>query len=133
QLELIYTYYKNLEPEAAKSAADRLIPLHPQHPHVDYAYYMKGLAAFGQDNGLLSRFLPLAMSKRAPGPARAAYNEFARLTALFPNSQYATDARERMVFLRNRLAANEIHVGHYYLTRKAYVAAVGRGRYVVEN
>lgn|SRR5690554_754688 len=133
QLELIYAYYKNLEPEAAKSAADRFIRLHPQHPQVDYAYYMKGLAAFEQDNGLLARFLPLDMSKRDPGAARDAYNEFARLTARFPNSQYAPDARQRMIFLRNRLAANEIHVGHYYLTRKAYVAAAGRGRYVVEN
>ena len=70
QLELIYAYYKNMEPEAAKSAADRFIRLHPQHPQVDYAYYLKGLAAFDQDNGLLARFMPLDMSKRDPGAAR---------------------------------------------------------------
>ncbi|HLT04383.1 MAG TPA: outer membrane protein assembly factor BamD [Pseudomonas sp.] len=133
QLELIYAYYKNLEPEAAKSAADRFIRLHPQHPQVDYAYYLKGLAAFDQDNGLLARFMPLDMSKRDPGAARDSYNEFARLTSRFPDSRYAPDARQRMIFLRNRLAANEVHVGQYYLTRKAYVAAANRGRYVVEN
>ena len=133
QLELIFAYYKNLEPEAAKSAADRFIRLHPQHPQVDYAYYLKGLAAFDQDNGLLARFMPLDMSKRDPGAARDSYNEFARLTSRFPNSRYAPDAKQRMIFLRNRLAANEVHVGQYYLTRKAYVAAANRGRYVVEN
>lgn len=133
QLELIYAYYKNVEPEAAKSAAERFIRLHPQHPSVDYAYYLKGLASFDQDRGLLARFLPLDMTKRDPGAARDSYNEFAQLTSRFPNSRYAPDAKQRMIYLRNLLAAYEIHVAHYYLTRQAYVAAANRGRYVVEN
>ena len=133
QLELIYAYYKNSEPEAAKSAAERFIRLHPQHPNVDYAYYLKGLTSFDQDVGLLARFLPLDMSKRDPGAARDSYNEFAQLTSRYPNSRYAPDAKARMIYLRNLLAAYEIHAGRYYLTRQAYVAAANRGRYVVEN
>ncbi|MWK57697.1 outer membrane protein assembly factor BamD [Pseudomonas otitidis] len=133
QLELIYAYYKNVEPEAAKSAAERFIRLHPQHANVDYAYYLKGLASFEQDRGLLARFLPLDMTKRDPGAARDSYNEFAQLTSRYPHSRYAPDAKQRMVYLRNLLAAYEIHVAHYYLTRQAYVAAGNRGRYVVEN
>jgi len=133
QLELIYAYYKNVEPEAAKSSAERFIRLHPQHPSVDYAYYLKGLASFDQDRGLIARFLPLDMTKRDPGAARDSYNEFAQLTSRFPNSRYAPDAKQRMIYLRNLLAAYEVHVGHYYLTRNAYVAAANRGRYVVEN
>ncbi|GLU37650.1 outer membrane protein assembly factor BamD [Pseudomonas citronellolis] len=133
QLELIYANYKNAEPEAARSAAERFIRLHPQHPNVDYAYYMKGLASFDQDRGLMARFLPLDLTKRDPGAARDSFNEFAQLTSRFPNSRYAPDAKARMVYLRNLLAAYEVHVGHYYLKRKAYVAAANRGRYVVEN
>ncbi|WP_312904255.1 outer membrane protein assembly factor BamD [Stutzerimonas nitrititolerans] len=133
QLELIYTYYRNMEPEAARSSAERFIRLHPQHPNVDYAYYLKGLASFDQDRGLLARFLPLDMTKRDPGAARDSFNEFAQLTTRYPNSRYAPDAKARMVYLRNLLAANEIHVAHYYLKRQAYVAAANRGRYVVEN
>ncbi|HCJ27821.1 MAG TPA: outer membrane protein assembly factor BamD [Pseudomonas sp.] len=133
QLELIYAYYRNTEPEAARSSAERFIRLHPQHPSVDYAYYLKGLASFDQDRGLLARFLPLDMTKRDPGAARDSFNEFAQLTTRFPNSRYAPDAKARMVYLRNLLAANEIHVADYYLRRQAYVAAANRGRYVVEN
>ena len=133
QLELIYAYYKNVEPEAAKSAAERFIRLHPQHANVDYAYYLKGLASFDQDRGLIARFLPLDMTKRDPGAARDSYNEFAQLTSRYPNSRYAPDAKARMIYLRNLLAAYEIHAGRYYLTRQAYVAAANRGRYVVEN
>ncbi|MBU3057247.1 outer membrane protein assembly factor BamD [Pseudomonas indica] len=133
QLELIYAYYKNVEPEAAKAAAERFIRLHPQHPSVDYAYYLKGLASFDQDRGLLARFLPLDMTKRDPGAARDSFNEFAQLTSRYPSSRYAPDAKARMIYLRNLLAAYEIHVAHYYLKRQAYVAAANRGRYVVEN
>lgn len=133
QLELIYANYKNSEPEAAKSAAERFIRLHPQHPNVDYAYYLKGLTSFDQDRGLLARFLPLDMTKRDPGAARDSYNEFAQLTSRFPNSRYSPDAKQRMIYLRNLLASYEIHVADYYLSRQAYVAAANRGRYVVEN
>ena len=133
QLELIYSNYKSGEPEAAKSAAERFIRLHPQHPNVDYAYYMKGLTSFDQDVGLLARFLPLDQTKRDPGAARDSFNEFAQLTSRFPNSRYSPDAKQRMIYLRNLLASYEIHVADYYLTRQAYVASANRGRYVIEN
>ena len=133
QLELIYAYYKNMEPEAVRASADRFIRLHPQHANVDYAYYMKGLASFDQDRGLLARFLPLDMTQRDPGAARDSYNEFSQLTNRYPSSRYAADAKQRMIYLRNLLAAYEVHVGHYYLKRQSYVAALNRGRYIVEN
>jgi outer membrane assembly lipoprotein YfiO len=104
-------------PQSGSSACIRSIP------NVDYAYYLKGLTSFDQDVGLLARFLPLDMTKRDPGAARDSYNEFAQLTSRFPNSRYAPDAKQRMIYLRNLLAAYEIHVAHYYLTRQAYVAS----------
>ena len=81
----------------------------------------------------MARFLPLDMTKRDPGAARDSFNEFAQLTSRYPNSRYSPDAKNRMVYLRNLLAAYEVHVGHYYIQRQAYVAAANRGRYVVEN
>ena len=133
QLELIYAYYQNAELEAAKSSADRFIRLHPQHPNVDYAYYLRGMTSFTRDRGIFERFLPLDMTRRDPGAARDSFNEFAQLISRYPDSQYAPDARQRMVYLRNLLAAYDTHVGHYYLKRQANVAAVNRGRYIVEN
>ena len=133
QLELIYAYYENMEPEAATASADRFIRLHPQHPNVDYAYYIRGLASFTRDRGIFERFLPLDMPRRDPGAARDSFNDFAQLINRYPNSQYAPDARLRMVYLRNLLADYDAHVGHYYLKRGAYLAAANRGRYIVEN
>ncbi len=133
QLELIYAYFNNLDLESARTAADRFIRLNPDNPSVDYAYYMKGMASFAEDSGFMSRFLPTDPARRDPGRARDAFAEFSMLLALYPDSDYAADARARMIYLRNLLATYEIHVATYYLERRAYVAALNRGRYVVEN
>lgn len=133
QLELIYAYYRNFEHEASSAAADRFIRLHPQHRSADYAYYMKGLASFTEGNGMFERFLPTDLTQRDPGAARQSFAHFSQLLARYPNSQYAPDARKRMIYLRNLLARYEIHVANYYLKRGAYIAAANRGRYVIEN
>ena len=133
QLELIYAHYNAFEHEAAVEAADRFIRLHPQHPSVDYAFYMKGLAAYSAKQDLFTRFLPTDPSKRDMGYAREAFAEFAQLLSRYPNSPYAADAQARMVALRNQLARYEINVANYYFRRGAYLAAANRGRYVVEN
>lgn len=133
QLELMYAHYKNRDYEAVNATADRFIRLHPQHENADYAYYMRGLSAFEQDRGILARFLPLDMTQRDPGATRDSYNEFAHLISRFPHSQYAPDAKQRMIYARNLLADYEVHAARYYIKRKAYVAALNRGRYIVEN
>lgn len=133
QLELIYAHYGAYSPEAAVEAADRFIRLHPQHPNVDYAYYMKGLATATASQDFLSRFTPTDKTLRDTSFAKEAFAEFSQLVTRFPDSPYAADAKSRMVYLRNLLARNEIHVANYYFRRGAYLAAANRGRYVVEN
>jgi len=133
QIELVYAYYRNSDLEASIAAADRFIRLNPEDANIDYAYYMKGLASFAADRSFIDRFFPTDPSKRDPAQARESFAQFSQLLALYPDSPYAADARARMVFLRNSLAAHEIHVANYYIERRAYVAALNRGKYVVEN
>ncbi|MDB2645057.1 outer membrane protein assembly factor BamD [Luminiphilus sp.] len=133
QLELIYAHYSAYEFVAANEAADRFIRLHPRHPNVDYAYYMKGLAAYDIEPGFFSRFIPSDDTKRDVSHIQTAFAEFAQLLARFPDSAYAPDARQRMVHMRNMLARHEIHVANYYFRRGAYMAALNRGKYVVEH
>lgn len=133
QLELIYVYYKDSEPASAVAAADRFIKLHPRHPFVDYAYYLKGLANFNQSKGLWERYLPQDPTQRDPGAARQSFQDFAELAKRFPDSKYTQDATQRMAYLRNNLAQYEVNVAKYYMKREAYVAAANRAKYVVEN
>ncbi len=133
QLELIYAYYRSGDPTMVAATADRFIRLHPQHRNVDYAYYMKGLASFTEGRGMFERVLPTDLTQRDPGAARDSLEHFAQLLARYPDSIYASDAKRRMLYLRNLLARYEIHVANYYFKRGAYMAATNRGRYVLEN
>jgi outer membrane protein assembly factor BamD len=133
QLELIYAYYRSNQPASAKVAASRFIRLHPDHEHVDYAYYLKGLTAFEENKGAFEQYLGTDKAKRDPGAARDSFEDFSNLVNRFPDSEYAADARVRMVYLRNLLAKHEIYVANYYMSINAWLAAVNRAQYVVKN
>lgn len=126
QLDLIYAYYQSDDYTSASSTAERFIRLYPRSVHVDYAYYIKGLANFNQDRGWFQRYLPVDVSKRDPGTMKQAYEDFKTLANLFPNSTYAPDARQRMIYLRDLFARNDLVIAQYYYDRKAYVGAINR-------
>ncbi|MDE0191059.1 MAG: outer membrane protein assembly factor BamD [Gammaproteobacteria bacterium] len=133
QLELIYAHHMVGEHDSTLAAADRFIRLHPQHPKVDYAYYMRGLSSLAQDRGIFRRFLGTDISRRDITNIKQAFAYFNELVTDFPGSTYAKDARQRMIYIRNVLAAHELNVATYYLGRRAFVAAANRARYVIEN
>ena len=132
-LDLAYAYYKTEDPDNAIETCERFIKLHPQHAHVDYVYYLRGLADFYRSGGLAQRFMNLDSSQRDPATNLRAFERFSELVRRFPDSRYAPDARQRMVYLRNILAEHEVETAHYYLRRGAYLAAANRARYVVEH
>ncbi|MGI9228978.1 MAG: outer membrane protein assembly factor BamD [Gammaproteobacteria bacterium] len=132
-LDLAYAYYKTEDAEAATAACDRFIKLYPQNPHVDYAYYLKGLINFNKGKGFTERFLPMDLSQRDQSPSLTAFDAFAELLEKYPHTQYAEDAQKRMVYLRENIAKHEIHIANYYMKRGAYIAAANRARYVVES
>ena len=133
QLELMYAQFKSGDHDSSIAAADRFVRLHPQHPNVDYAFYVKGLSEISQSTSAFDNFLPTDSTRRDIGSARDAFGTFSELLNRFPSSPYAPDARKRLVNLRNQLGRAEIHVANYYFSRGAYLAAANRGRFVVEN
>lgn len=133
QLDLIYARYQNLDLEGARAAADRFLRLNPQSDHADYALYMRGLASYNLDIGLAARYFPVDVSARDPGEQRQAFRDFSELLNRYPSSEYAPDARQRMIAIRNRLAELELYAARYYISREAYIAANNRARYIVEN
>lgn len=133
QLEIAYAYYKQNEQAPAVAAADRFIKLHPNHRNVDYAYYLKGLAYFNEDEGLLGKVSRQDRTERDPKSARESFEVFKELVQRFPESKYAPDSLARMKYLVNALASHEIHVARYYLKRGAYVAAANRAQYALKT
>ncbi len=133
QIELAYVYFKDNDPVSAIAACDRFIKLHPNHPNVDYIYYLKGLVNFNEDLGLLGKVSQQDLTERDPKAARESFDAFKELVTRYPDSKYTPDGIARMKYLVNALASNEVHVARYYMRRGAYVAAANRAQYAVLN
>ena len=133
RLDVIYAYYRAGESESAIDAADTFIRENPTHPRIDYAWYLKGLTDFERMPNFMERWFRVDLDQRPPTQARRSFAAFLTVVEQYPNSDYAHDARRRMVYLRNRLAEYEIAVAHYYVHRGAYVAAAQRAKVAIEE
>ena len=133
QMEIAYAYYRQSEQAQSLAAIDRFIKLHPNHPNVDYMYYLRGLVNFNDKIGLLQHFSKEDVTERDPKAAQDAFDSFKVLVTKFPNSKYAPDAHVRMKYLLNALAQYEVHVANYYYRRGAYLAAANRAQQAVQK
>ncbi len=131
QLEIAYAHYKKQDPVSTVIAADRFIKLHPNHPNIDYAYYLKGLASFNE-RGVIEKYTAQEISDRDPKTLKLSFAAFKELVERYPKSRYFKDATQRMLYLVNALAQHEMHVARYYMNRTAYLAALNRAKYVLE-
>ena len=133
QINVAYCNWKDNEAAAADQAIDRFIQLHPDHPDIAYAYYLKGMIHFNDDLGLFGRFSGQDMSERDPKSLRESYDAFKVVVDRYPNSKYAPDAAQRMRYIVNALASHEVHAADYYYRRGAYVAAINRAQLALKE
>ena len=120
-------------PDSAIATADRFIQNNPGNPNLPYAYYLKGLTNYSRGTSILERLAPRDPSDQDTRALRDSFNDFTKLIKKFPDSRYSEDAKKRLVYVHNQLAAYEINVARYYMKRSAYVAAANRAKYVIEN
>jgi outer membrane protein assembly factor BamD len=133
QMEVAYAYYRQGDQPQALAAVDRFIKLHPNHPNVDYMYYLRGLINFNDRVGFLDFLSKQDPSERDPKAAREAFDSFKQLAERFPDSKYTKDAVARMKYLVDAMAQYEVHVANYYYRRGAYLAAANRAQLAVSN
>lgn len=132
KLDLIFAYFKKGEYEKGQTQADRFIRQHPQHKSLDYVYYMKGLMYYEQERGFLKDLLSADIYKRDTTNLKSAFDSFRSLVQVYPESEYAPDARQRMIQVKNLLAQHELHIAKFYMERDSYVGAANRAKYIVE-
>ena len=133
QSELIYAHYMNGDDEAAYSAAETFIRMHPRHPNIDYAYFMRGITNYTRDKSFFARLFQDTLQRRDISGAKQSFAELTEFLMRFPDSQYAPYANQRLIYLRNMIAKHELTAAEYYIKRKAYVASLRRAKYVLEN
>lgn len=133
QIDVAHAYYKSGDNIQAMAATERFIKLYPNHRSLDYIYYLRGLISFNEDKGLFALFSGQDMSERDPKGTRAAFDAFKEVVSRFPDSKYYDDSKERLQYLVNALAQNELHVARYYYKKGAYLAAANRAQEVVRR
>ena len=133
QLDRVYVQYRALDYPSAVASATRFLRNYPASRHRDYALYMRGLANYNMERGMLERLIPTERSARDLSSWRDAFGDFRELVEEHPDSEYAPDARSRMVHIRNELAEHELHAARYYARRGAYIAAANRAQHVVKH
>ncbi len=132
-LDLAYAYYKSYDKDLAISTLDRFMRNYPAHPNLDFAHYLKGMVYFDSSRGLFQRINPDSAADRNQEDIQLAFLAFKDFLEKYPDSPYATDARQRMLYLKNQLANAENRVAKYYLRRGAWVGAANRAKFVVES
>lgn len=132
QLDLIYAYYQSGDLPKALAGIDRFIRLNPNHPELDYVYYMRGLANLKADENALHNMLGIDRADRDLASTRQAFDDFKLLVSSFPDSKYSAEAKNRMLSIKDALARHELLIADYYMRRGAYLAAANRGKYIVE-
>lgn len=133
QINSAYCNWKRNEQELALASVNRFIQLHPGHPNIDYAYYLKGLITFNDNLGFLAKFSGQDLSERDPKASKDAYEAFKTLTTNFPDSKYTPDALDRMRYIVNSLAESDVNAARYYYRRGAYVAAINRAQTTLKD
>ncbi|MBV2209495.1 MAG: outer membrane protein assembly factor BamD [Thermomonas sp.] len=132
-MEQAYAQYKSGKHEDAVASIDRFIRTYPTHKNISYMYYLRGLSNMARNTVFLARAFNLDTSTRDLDAPLQAYNDFTIVTTRYPNSRYAADARQRMVYLRNEFARFELNTALYYLHRSAWVSAADRATYLLET
>lgn len=133
QIEVAYAYYRSGDRVQALAACERFIRLHPNHPNIDYIFYLRGLVDFNEDMGFMSKISRQDMTERDPKGLRDSFDALKELITRYPDSKYVPDAKARMGYLVNALAAAEVHVARYYFRRGAYLAAANRAQFAISN
>lgn len=133
ELDKAYAHYKNLENPQALATIDRFIKLYPSSPALDYALYLKGTINFADNTGLLGKWSTQDLAERDQRASRLSFEAYRQLLEQFPNSRYAPDARQRMVYIVNSLAQSEVNIARYYYARGAYVAAINRAQAAISE
>ncbi|MCT6700271.1 outer membrane protein assembly factor BamD [Rheinheimera sp. 4Y26] len=132
QLDLIYAYHASGDVKQCLASIDRFIRLNPNHPDLDYVYYMRGLTNQKADENAFQEFFGIDRADRDMASTKQAFEDFKILTSTYPNSKYAADGQARMVFIKEKMARHEMLVADYYSRRGAHLAAANRAKYIVE-
>jgi outer membrane protein assembly factor BamD len=118
-----YLNFRSGKFQEAINDARRYVALFPASEDAAYAQYMIAESYFRQ----------IPDVTREQGFASRSIEAFEEVVRRYPDSEYAEDARRKIIVAKDQLAGKEMQIGRYYLERGEYLGAVNRFRTVVDQ
>ena len=132
KLEIAYALYKSEDYDQAIDRLNSYIKLYPDHFSTPYAYYLRGIVSEDRSRSILDDFLT-DNAQRDVDSVRDAFNYYLALINKFPKTEYAEEAKSRLIILRNILSRHELFVAIFYTKKGANIAAINRCKYIIEK
>ncbi|MDC6452775.1 outer membrane protein assembly factor BamD [Alphaproteobacteria bacterium] len=118
-----YSLYEDNQIQKAINKLNSFIEMNPNGELTIYAHYLLGMCYYIQTS----------QKGRDANLSLKALNYFQIIESKYPNSKYAKDAKLKKLYLKNRLAENELAVGKFYLKKNASGSAIKRFKVILEK
>ena len=118
---LAYSRYLDKDFSGSILAIDRYMRFHPGHSDVPYMMYLRGMCYYRQVSDV----------RRDPGMSAYALQQFQQLVDRFPHSEYAKNAENKILILKNYIAGKVMYAARNDMQQKNWTAAITRLQSVV--
>ena len=120
---LAYTRYVDKDFAGTILAIDRYMRFHPGHRDVPYMMYLRGMCHYRQVSDV----------RRDPGESAYALQAFQQLVDRFPNSEYAENAKNKILILKNYIAGKMMYAAREDMFNKNWTSAISRLQSIVST
>lgn len=118
---MAYSRYLDKDFAGAILAIDRYMRFHPGHRDVPYMMYLRGMCYYRQVSDV----------RRDPEMSAFALQQFQQLVARFPHSEYAKNAENKILILKNYIAGKVMYAARNDMQNKNWTSAISRLQSIV--
>ena len=118
---MAYSRYMDKDFPGSILAIDRYMRFHPGHKDVPYMMYLRGMCYYRQVSDV----------RRDPGMSAYALQQFQQLVDRFPHSEYAKNAENKILILKNYIAGKVMYAARNDMQQKNWPAAITRLQSIV--
>ena len=123
QIMTAFIKYAQMNYDEAIFKLNRIINRYPSHKNIDYAYYLKAICNFEQ---IENEYLDGSYNTEA-------LESFNQVINRFPESKYARDSEQKIILIKENIAAKHMDIALFYLKQKKYLAAMKRYKKVIDD
>ena len=123
KIMIAFIEYMEMNYSEAIFKFNKIINEYPSHKNIDYAYFMKAMCYYEQIEN--SELDGINNDK--------ALENFNQVIKRYPESKYARDSEQKIIFVKENMAAKHMNIALFYQNDKKYLAALNRYKIVIDK